>query len=99
MTNKLRKKKIQHLGKLKGAMHNIEALKEAVEYCGGKPVDLAREIGVSWQAVNLWLTGRSIISAERAVVIEEITQGQVTREALRPDIFKRESKKNEVGAG
>ncbi len=98
MTHKLGKKKTQHLGKLRGVMHDIDALKEAVEYCGGKPAYLARKMGVSWQAVKLWLTGRSIISAERAVIIEEITEGQVTREALRPDIFIRESKKNEVGA-
>lgn len=99
MTKNLRKKKIQHLGKLKGEMHSIEAVKDVVKYCGGTPASLARESGVSWQTVNLWLTGRSIISAERAVALEEITKGQVTREELRPDIFKREKQKNEVGAG
>jgi DNA-binding transcriptional regulator YdaS (Cro superfamily) len=98
MTKNLRKKKIQHLGKLKGRMHNIKAIEDVVKYCGGIPADLARESGVSWQTVKLWLTGKSIISAERAVALEEITKGKVTREALRPDIFKRRKIKNEVGA-
>ncbi len=98
MVNKTRKSKIRHNGKLKCAMHSIEAIQSAVDACGGKPADLAREAGVSWQQVKLWLTGRTIVTAERAVAIEEITKGKVTREEIRPDLFRiRERAAYEVG--
>jgi len=90
MVNKTKKQKILHKGKLKCVMHDVDAIQRAVNVCGGKPADLARQAGVSWQQVKLWLTGKTIMTAERAVAIEEITNGKVTREEIRPDIFKRE---------
>lgn len=48
---------------------------------------LAEAMGVSFQAVSFWLTGARRVSAECAVKIEAITNGQVKRAELRPDLF------------
>ncbi|MBN6743555.1 helix-turn-helix domain-containing protein [Acidithiobacillus sp. MC2.1] len=37
--------------------------------------------------VSQWITGRTVITAERAAQIELSTNGAVTRAELRPDIF------------
>lgn len=47
----------------------------------------AKLIGVSQGAVWQWLNGRSQITGERAVEIEEKTAGEVRRQDLRPDLF------------
>lgn len=48
---------------------------------------LAKRLGVSqgfiWQVLN----GRSRITAERAIAIEKVTEGKVSKHTLRPDIF------------
>ncbi|MBU2823152.1 helix-turn-helix domain-containing protein [Acidithiobacillus ferrooxidans] len=48
---------------------------------------LARKLGVTPGLVSQWITGRTVITAERAAQIELSTNGAVTRAELRPDIF------------
>jgi len=49
--------------------------------------DLASILGVSQGMISHWVTGRNRLTAERAIQIEQATDGQVSRYALRPDIF------------
>ena len=79
--------KAQHKGRLKAVMHDIDAIHRAIEVCGGKRSQLAKQLGVSWQQVELWVKGRSIVTGERAVMIEVITKGEVKREEVRPDLY------------
>ena len=51
-----------------------------------KQVDLARRLGVTPGAVHQWVTGATVLTAERAIEIEKATQGAVTCEELRPDV-------------
>lgn len=47
----------------------------------------AKQIGVSQGLVWQWIEGRTRITAERAVEIEKKTEGEITRHALRPDLY------------
>lgn len=47
----------------------------------------AKLAGVSQGLVWQWLNGRTTITAERAIALEKVTAGEVTRYDLRPDIF------------
>jgi DNA-binding transcriptional regulator YdaS (Cro superfamily) len=49
--------------------------------------DLAHRLGVTQGLVHQWVTGKTRITAERAVEIEKATGGQVTRQELRPELF------------
>jgi len=42
-------------------------------------------VGVSIGMVNQWLTGNRPVSPEKCVIIEKITNGEVTRKDLRPN--------------
>lgn len=64
----------------------IEALKRAVELAGGQS-SLAKSIGVKQQHVWNWLNRDGKAAADRAILIERATGGQVTRYELRPDVF------------
>lgn len=44
-------------------------------------------IGVTPGAVSQWCVGHSEITAERALEIEKATNAELTRYALRPDLF------------
>lgn len=46
-----------------------------------------KRIGVSQGLVWQWLEGRTRITAERALVIEGKTRGEIGRHDLRPDLF------------
>ncbi len=48
---------------------------------------LAKDLGVDRSLVSQWLSGKTRITAERAVQIERTTNGAIRREDLRPDIF------------
>lgn len=48
---------------------------------------LARRLGVSPGLVSQWVTGRTSVTAERAIEIERATDGAVRKEDLRPDIW------------
>lgn len=49
--------------------------------------DFAIKLGVSQGLIWQWLDGRTRITAERAVEIEEKTDGEITRHDLRPDLY------------
>jgi len=44
-------------------------------------------IGVSQGLVHQWLDGKTQITGDRARDIEKLTNGEVTRMELRPDLF------------
>lgn len=50
---------------------------------------LADALGVTQGLVSQWINGVTPITGEQAVKIEEKTQGQVTREELRPDLYRK----------
>lgn len=47
----------------------------------------AKLIGVSPSLVSQWLLMTTLIAAERAVEIERVTKGKLTRYDCRPDLF------------
>jgi DNA-binding transcriptional regulator YdaS (Cro superfamily) len=53
----------------------------------GSKASLAKKIGVSKTWMSLIVSGRQKCSPELAVKIFMATEGKVTREDLRPDIF------------
>lgn len=61
-------------------------LERAIAIVGNQNA-LARRLNISPQAVNQWVRGLGRITAERALEIEQATDGQVTRYELRPDLF------------
>lgn len=61
-------------------------LDQAIRYFGTQ-AELGRKLGVSKSAVTSWVKKRNKIPAHIAVSIENITNGTVLREALRPDLF------------
>lgn len=63
----------------------MSALNKAIDLIGHKA--LAEKLGVSSQALSCFKKTR--VPAERCRDIEAITNGQVTAEELRPDVFLR----------
>lgn len=47
--------------------------------------DLAEKLGISQGLVSMWSSGTRPVPIERCVEIERATDGQVTRQELRPD--------------
>ena len=69
-------------------MNPKKALLEAVRIVGSQS-ELARRCGIRQPAVAQWIaSGR--VPAERAIEVERMTQAQVTRYDLRPDLYPRE---------
>lgn len=62
-------------------------IKTYLETHGDSQEQFAKRIGVSQGLVWQWLEGRTRITAERAIEIEEKTDRQIMRNDLRPDIF------------
>jgi DNA-binding transcriptional regulator YdaS (Cro superfamily) len=61
------------------------AIQKAVEVCGSQS-ELGRRVGVAQGHVWYWLkTGK--VSPLKAKDVERATQGAVTAEELRPDVF------------
>jgi len=63
----------------------MNAISQAVQKLEGGQAALARELKITPQAVNQWVTGRRPVPARLALRIEELTG--VTRHDLRPDVF------------
>lgn len=63
------------------------ALNRAIEIAGGVTA-LASRLKTTPQVVNNWRARKSV-PPERCAEIEAATNGAVTREQLRPDIFER----------
>ncbi|PWN56337.1 transcriptional regulator [Abyssibacter profundi] len=60
-------------------------LDKAIEHCGSAAA-LADKLGVVPMTVSQWRK-RGRVPAERCRAVEEATEGEVTRYALRPDVF------------
>ncbi len=65
-------------------MNMIDLLKESLPKV---QAEAGRLINVSQPTIHKWLTGKTKPSAKSAILIERMTNGRVTRNALRPDIF------------
>ena len=48
--------------------------------------DLARQLGINPQSVQLWVKDKKV-PAKRCIKIEELTGGKLTRYQLNPEIF------------
>lgn len=64
----------------------MHALERAIEIAGGQSA-LAEKIGKKQAHVAMWLKRRKV-PAEVCADIEGATSGEVTREELRPDVFR-----------
>lgn len=62
----------------------MDALQTAIQRFGSR-ARLARQLGVTGEAVRKWQHTR--VPAERCIDIERATEGVVTRQDLRPDLF------------
>jgi DNA-binding transcriptional regulator YdaS (Cro superfamily) len=61
-----------------------EALQKVIKIIGGQTT-LARHLGITYQSVHGWAT----CPADRVLDLERLTEAQVTRYQLRPDVFTR----------
>lgn len=64
----------------------LAALRRAVELLGGQS-HLARALGVRQSNVWYWLNRAGAAPADYCAAIEKATEGRVTRQELRPDLF------------
>lgn len=64
----------------------VPGVKKAIEIFGTQTA-LADRIGVTQGAVSYWLAGGKLVPPKRAVQIEAVTNGAVTRKELRPDLW------------
>ncbi|MBC2768579.1 transcriptional regulator [Pusillimonas minor] len=62
----------------------MNAINKAIEIAGSASA-LAREIGVSTQAICFYRDGKRRLPVEKCSAIERATKGAVTRQELRPD--------------
>lgn len=60
-----------------------------------KQVDFGRSVGICQGQVGHLLSGRCRVTAELASKIDLVTDGDLSRQALRPDIFWPESQRAE----
>jgi DNA-binding transcriptional regulator YdaS (Cro superfamily) len=53
----------------------------------GSATELAKKLKVSQPYVSHWLSGRKPIPATKVKLLVELSNGKVTEEELRPDVF------------
>lgn len=63
----------------------MTAITQAILIIGG-PSELARQLGVTPQAVCFWRDGARSLPAEHCPVIERLTSGEIRCEDLRGDV-------------
>lgn len=66
-------------------MTPVQAISKATELLGG-PSKFARLLGVSSQTIVFWRKNRHPVPPEQCLVIEDLTDGQILCEDLRPDV-------------
>lgn len=64
----------------------IDSLLKAIEHFGGQE-QLAKAIGGYQSNISGALNGERKLSVKHAIQIDTLTEGEVTKEQLRPDIF------------
>jgi DNA-binding transcriptional regulator YdaS (Cro superfamily) len=64
---------------------SMNAISRAIE-CLGSQEQLAKAIDLTQAAISQYVTGNKRPSAEVAIRIEDVTEGLVRAEELRPDI-------------
>ncbi len=62
------------------------AVKRAIEMFGSQTA-LAKRIGVGQNTISYWLYEAKQVPPKRAVQLEAVTNGAVTRRELRPDLW------------
>lgn len=62
------------------------AVKRAVEIFGSQTA-LAQRLGVGQNVISYWLNEAKQVPPKRAVQLEAVTNGEVTRKELRPDLW------------
>lgn len=65
-------------------MSNLRELREAA---GMKQAELAEKLRTSRANVNRWESGARRLTAEIAALIDEKTEGKISKRDLRPDLF------------
>ena len=68
-------------------MTGMTALRQAIRHHLKSQVAVARAVGVTPQAVSDVLRRNKRVPAEWCLAIETATQGAITRQALRPDLY------------
>ncbi|OCG33673.1 MULTISPECIES: transcriptional regulator [unclassified Gilliamella] len=63
-----------------------QAIKKAIDFFGGSQVKTAKKLNVSKSQVWQWLNNVNAIAIEKAIDIEDKTNGAVKCEELRPDV-------------
>lgn len=73
-----------------------KALKRAVALAGGQ-AQLARLIGGKCKQAHIWnwLNRKGPVPGEYAVLIEDALEGRVTREEIRPDLYRKPKAKQQ----
>ncbi len=61
-----------------------DGMKRARQAAGGKDSDIARLLGITPSAVSRW---NGVVPVRRAIELEALTGGRVTRHEIRPDHF------------
>ena len=65
----------------------LQAIKKALDLIGSQEV-AAEKLGLKTQAqISSWITGRRPLPSKHCIKIEELTDQQITRYQLRPDVF------------
>jgi len=68
-------------------MDHRPLIEEAIKIMGSQAA-LARKTGLTQQGISYLLNEASQVSAETAVAIHEATGGRISKDKLRPDLFK-----------
>jgi DNA-binding transcriptional regulator YdaS (Cro superfamily) len=76
-------------------LETLKALLRAVKILNGQSA-LARGLGISQGHVWSWINRDKRASASYAIDIEHLTQGEVTRYELRPDVFRKPLSKSQI---
>jgi DNA-binding transcriptional regulator YdaS (Cro superfamily) len=61
-----------------------DGMRRARHAAGGRDIDIARLLGITPSAVSRW---NGVVPVRRAIEIEALTAGRVTRYDIRPDHF------------
>jgi DNA-binding transcriptional regulator YdaS (Cro superfamily) len=76
----------QKSGKPEGMETFRDHIRRAIDLAGSQRA-LAEQVGLSQQGISYLLNDAPQVSAEIAIAIHRATDGRVSKEKLRPDIF------------